>query len=213
MRDEHQGRLPSPLQAEQKLDHLVAGLAVEIAGRLVGEDDLRTRAERARQCHTLLLAARQLRRKVIGAMRDADFRQQAAGDIEGVGLAGELERQGDVLQRRHGRHQVERLEDDADVAAAHERQRVLAEMGEIVSGDADGAGRGALQSGHDHQQRGLAGAAGTDDGDRLAWRDVDVDAAQNLDGTGAAGQRQRDIVEGDHGFSHFGKAPSRFWAM
>ena len=66
---------------------------------------------------------------------EADLVEQRAGRLEGVGLAGELQRQGHVLQRRHGRHEVERLEDDADVGAAHERQRVLAELHEIVTGD------------------------------------------------------------------------------
>ena len=125
--DEDQRRLPPPLQAEQQIDHLLAGLAVEIAGRLVGEDDLRARAERAGDGDALLLAARELRREMIGAMREADFAPAAPrADVEGIGLAGELQRQRDVLERRHGRHQMERLEDDADVGAAHERQLVLA---------------------------------------------------------------------------------------
>ena len=69
VRDENQCRLPAPLQAEQQIDHLLAGLAVEVAGRLVGQDDLRARAERAGDGHALLLAARELRREMIGAMR------------------------------------------------------------------------------------------------------------------------------------------------
>ncbi len=42
-------------------------------------------------------------------------------------IAGEFERHGDVLQRRHRRDGVEGLEDDADMAAAEAGQLVLAE--------------------------------------------------------------------------------------
>ena len=79
MGDEHQRGLAAPLQAEQQVDHLLAGLAVEIAGRLVGEDDLRARAQRAGDGDALLLAAGELRREMIGAMRQADLGQQARG--------------------------------------------------------------------------------------------------------------------------------------
>ena len=42
------------------------------------------------------------------------------------------------------------------------------------------AGAGAFQPGHQAQQRALAAAAAADDGDELARRDVQVDAAQHL---------------------------------
>ena len=45
-----------------------------------------------------------------------------AGAGEGVGRAGQLQRHGDVLQRRHGRQEVERLEHDADAPAAKPRK-------------------------------------------------------------------------------------------
>ena len=47
--------------------------------------------------------------------------------LRSVGIAGKLERDGDVLERRHGRDQMEGLEDDADLAAAEAGQRVLVE--------------------------------------------------------------------------------------
>ena len=114
--DEDERRLAAALQAEQQVDHLLAGLAVEIAGRLVGQDDLRAGAQGPGDGDALLLAAGELRREMIGAVRQPDLVQQARRRLEGVGLAGELQRQRHVLQRRHGRHQMERLEYDADVA-------------------------------------------------------------------------------------------------
>ena len=76
VRDEHQGRLAPALQAEQQVDDLLAGLAVEVAGRLVGQDDLRARAQGAGDGDALLLAAGELRREMIGAMRQPHLGEQ-----------------------------------------------------------------------------------------------------------------------------------------
>ena len=200
--DENQGRLAAALQAEQQIDHLLAGLAVEVAGRLVGEDDLRAGAQRAGDGDALLLAAGELRREVVGAMGQAHLGEHGAGRLEGVGLAGELQRQGHVLQRRHGRHQMERLEDDADVAAADDGKLVLAQPHEIVAGDPHLARGRPLQAGDHHQQGGLARAARADHGNQLAGRDLDIDSPQNLHGAGATGERQRDVAQIDDRFGH-----------
>ena len=65
VRDEDERRLAPPLQPEQQIDHMAAGLAVEVAGRLVGENELRPAAQGARDGDALLLAARELRREMI----------------------------------------------------------------------------------------------------------------------------------------------------
>ena len=61
--------------AEQKLDHLLSGLLVEIAGRLVGDEDRGIRRERAGERDALLLAARQLRGIMRQPLRQADVGQ------------------------------------------------------------------------------------------------------------------------------------------
>ena len=81
--------------------------------------------EGAGQRHALLLAARELAGIVAEAVAEADRAQRRLGAVEGVGAAGEFQRDRDVLQRRHGRDQVEGLEHDADMVAAEARQRVL----------------------------------------------------------------------------------------
>jgi len=70
-------------------------------------------------------------------------------------------------------------------------------------------GRRPLQAGNDHEEGGLAGPAGADDGHRLPSRDVDIDAFQDLDRPGAAGQRQRNVVQGDDRFGHDRKSLRR----
>ena len=62
VRDEQQRRAALAIQAEHQIGDLDAGRVVEIAGRLVGHQQLRLAGERARDRDALLLAARQLLR-------------------------------------------------------------------------------------------------------------------------------------------------------
>jgi hypothetical protein len=57
---------------EQQVDDLLAGGGIEIAGRLVGEDQFGTRRGGARDGNTLLLAAGKLGGVVPGAVAEAD---------------------------------------------------------------------------------------------------------------------------------------------
>ena len=83
-------------------------------------------------------------------------------------------------------------------------------LDEIVAGDPHLARRGPLQAGDDHQQRGLARAAGADDGDRFARRNARSTPLQDLHRPGAAGQGERHVVQGDDGFGHDSQqAPAR----
>ncbi len=95
-----------------------AGVAVEVARRLVGEQKVRLVGERPRQGHALLLATRELARIVLEPMLETDLGEAGPGDGEGVAPAGELARQRHVLERGHGGNEVEGLEDDADMLAA-----------------------------------------------------------------------------------------------
>ena len=54
---EHQRHAVLAMAAKQKLDDLMSGGLVEIAGRLVGDDDGRTWRQRPGQRDALLLAA------------------------------------------------------------------------------------------------------------------------------------------------------------
>jgi hypothetical protein len=63
---------PFRVQLLQHAHHFLAVLGVEVAGRFVGQDQLGLRDQRAGDRDALLLAARQLARPVLGAVRDAD---------------------------------------------------------------------------------------------------------------------------------------------
>src|SRR5262252_6552883 len=72
VRHQHQRGAALLVASEQELDDLAAGRLVEIAGRLVGDEDGRVGRQRAGERHPLLLAAGELRRIVLAAFAQAD---------------------------------------------------------------------------------------------------------------------------------------------
>ena len=74
----------SGLQVEQQFDDLLSGFAVQVAGRLVGQQQVRFRAEGARQRGALLLATGKLARIVGQPMAEPDGFQAFGGTIESV---------------------------------------------------------------------------------------------------------------------------------
>ena len=158
MRDQHQRHAALGMLAEQKVDDLLAGGFVEIAGRLVGDEDCGIGRQRAGERDALLLAAGELRRIMMQTVAEPDRLQLLRRALGSVGIARELERHRDVLQRGHGRDQMEGLEDDADLAAAEAGQRVLVEGIERRAADHHLSAIRTLQPRHHHQQRGFARA-------------------------------------------------------
>ena len=100
-------------------EDLGAGRAVEVAGRLVGEDDLRAARQRTRHGDALLLPARQFVRAGARRRFDSPDGLDDVVDPRPVRLAaGEIHRERDVLDRRQRRDEVEGLEDEAEPIAA-----------------------------------------------------------------------------------------------
>ena len=64
---------PSCVELPKHPHHFLAVMRVEVAGRLVGEDQLGIGDERAGDRDALLLAARKLARTMPGAVGDADL--------------------------------------------------------------------------------------------------------------------------------------------
>ena len=106
MRHQDKRCLSPPLQVEQQVDDMTAGLAVEIACRLVGEENLRVGTQGASQRHALLLPSGELGREMIYPVRQPDLVEHGAGRVEGIGSAGKLEGKRDIFECRHRRHQV-----------------------------------------------------------------------------------------------------------
>ena len=72
---------PDGVQTVEEVEHLAGRRGVEVSGGLVGEDDRGIGDDRARDRDALLLAARQLRRLVLGAIREPDHLERGAGPL------------------------------------------------------------------------------------------------------------------------------------
>ena len=117
--DDHD-RLAARVHLVEDLQDLEARLGVEVAGRLVGQDQRRAVHDRARDGGALALAARQLGRPVLRALGEADLAQRLERALLALAAAdpGVEQRQLDVAQQRGLRQQVEGLEDEADLLVA-----------------------------------------------------------------------------------------------
>src|SRR5574339_882726 len=72
VRDEDDGDAALDVETLEDSHYLDAGARIEVAGRLVREDDRRLVDERPGDGHALLLSSRQLIRVVVGALGQAD---------------------------------------------------------------------------------------------------------------------------------------------
>ncbi len=159
------------------LEHDLAGRIVERAGRLVAEQHVGTLGDRAGDRDALLLAAGELRREVVEALRQADAierllrrhrRHRDVGDER------------DVLAHGEARDQVVELEDEADVLAPVARQFGLARGGEVVVPPERFTRRRRVESAQDVEQRRLAAARGAEEDDELALADLEIESGERM---------------------------------
>ena len=176
-----QGLAALPGEPVEQLDHGTRRVEVEVAGRLVGEHQVRVVDQGAGQGDPLLLAARQRLRVRAGAIAEPDLGEEIerAIAIGGCGPAVELQRQQQVLGYGQGRDQVERLEEEADVAAPEPGPGGLVERVQSDSVDADRAAVGPVEPAEQVEQGRLAGAAAPEQHDQLAAGDVEADVVEH----------------------------------
>ena len=127
--DQHQRGLARAVHVDQQVHDVPAVGAVEIAGRLVGQQDRRIVGQGACDGHALLLAARQLRRIVMPAIAQAHFVQQRVGPPRRIAAAGQFHRHQHVLargQRRESGGRTERRTRSCRPATAPGRLRPAA---------------------------------------------------------------------------------------
>ncbi len=204
MGDQHEGRAGLGHQLEHEIRGGGAGLGVEIAGRLVGEQQGRPYGQGASQGHALLLPAGELVGVVPGAGLQADPVQPAPGGGARPGQPRDLQRRGDVFLGGHVGEQVEGLEHQRHAGAPQLCAAVLAQLRQILAKQQDAARAGPLQPRGDGDQRGLARAGRARDGHALARADRKVHLAKDLHRTGGGRQGQADGLQrqGQGGISH-----------
>ena len=117
--------VPDLLSSTNSRSRRCARVGIDVAGRLVGEQQLRPRDHRARDRGALLLAARQHRRQRAHAVAEPDPVQQLDHLVAIARLvpAHHPERQRDVLVGGHVVEQPEILEHDADAPPQRRERR------------------------------------------------------------------------------------------
>src|SRR5260370_19803666 len=170
-------------QGAHDFEHRADELRIEGAGRLVEQHYPWLERDRARDGDPLLLAARELARRVVGAIGQPDPFQRGAA--QSVGLGARLARhlaQGErhVAKRRHVRIEVEVLEHHADPLAG--MVDVGSRIEHVDAVDRHRAGARFFQPVETAQQRRLAPARGPDDEHQLALGHFQVDALQDMKG-------------------------------
>jgi hypothetical protein len=179
MGHEQQRRAAFAVQLEQEVDHLAAGRRVQVAGRLVREQQLRPGHEGARDRDALLLAARELLGIVVHAVGKAHSRQHRARIRLRAHGAGKLERKHHVFQSGHRRQELERLEHEADHAPAQRGAPVFVEREQVVAVDPHRSGARRVEPRQQPEQRRLSRSGHADDCDRLSHADLETNVREN----------------------------------
>ena len=166
------------VQFTQDAHDLLAALAVQCAGWLVGKDDFATVNECAGNTDALLLATGELVRPVVFAFTQTQLIQQ--GCAARASLFGFVTRvnRGDFYVA-HGiqiAEQVVALKNKAKIFSAQASQFVGLHCASLLAIDPVTATRGAIQTAEDIHQSGFARAGLADDGDHFprVYAQIDV---------------------------------------
>jgi len=176
-----------------------AGDGVEAGGGLVVEEDSGVQGEGAGEAGAFLHAAGDLGGVLVGVLAEADeFELDLDLDVDdlapeaGVFLKGE----GDVLGDGHGVEEGAGLEEDAE-AFADLVHLALADAGDVLAEEFDGAFLGLDGADHAAEEGALAAAGAAHDDHGLAGVDVEGDAVED----GAAVEALDEISDRDDGLT------------
>ena len=178
----HHHHQPVARHLLEQLHHLHARLAVERAGRLVGQEHVGVVYEGARNRHALHLPAGKLVRPLVQVLAQAHLLERGHRALAPL-------RAGDAGNRERELHiRKDRLVGDQVVALKDEAHRVVAvgvpvPVGVALRGNAvdhEIAAVVAIQPADDVEQRRLAGAAGPQDGHKLAVAEAEVHVVERL---------------------------------
>ncbi|MBD0739042.1 hypothetical protein BGM09_06335 [Streptomyces sp. CBMA29] len=154
----------------EELDDARAGGRVEVAGRLVREEQRRVADHGARDGDALSLAAGELVRLVVVAVGEPDAVEDGPCALAPLGAGDARIEQpvGHVVERGDAVGQVELLEHEPDPVRAHGGKGAVGEVVHVHPFDGDRA-RGGPVEGPDQVEEGrFAGAAGADERDQFA---------------------------------------------
>ncbi len=172
--------------AQQRQDDR-AVLLTEIAGRLVGEDQLGIVDQRARDRQPLLLATGELVGAAPGDLRQAEaLDQRTPAPLPAARSARQARRNQHVLLAAQLLDQMKGLEDQADVSETRPRKRPRPLGCQLPAGDHDPTRIRAVEAAEEMKEGRLAAARAPEHGDHLARLHVEVHSREQTPG-GASG--------------------------
>jgi hypothetical protein len=176
------------MQLPHEIEYLFGILAVEVAGRLVREQQPRFHRQRSRNRYPLLLTARQLVRKMVRSIGERHRLQElvGAGSGDGRTLAGDSQRQGDVVSRVEFIEKVMVLKDESDIPVAQVGTGLSVEKLDIIAVEHQTPVVGPIEEADQVKQRALPNPGWPYHRQHLALRDIQVEVSEHLD-PGAAG--------------------------
>ncbi len=177
---------------------LFAQLDVEVRERLVEQQQVGLRRQRARQRDALLLSARQLVRILVPVAGEPDDLDALGRAPHALGAGAAVQPEGDVVGDGEMREQGVVLEHHADAALLRGHGQVARR--DHLAGDADLAARHRLEAGDAAQDGGLAAARGAEQAADVAARERERQPAHDL----VLAVRLSDGVELQHDGARFG---------
>ena len=188
------------IDVADQLEDLARGLWVERARRLVAQQDLGVRRQRAGNGDALLLTAGELRRIGLRLVGQTDRLQKLLRARSRLTAAdpGKLHREADIIQTVPLHEQIEALEDHGNVAPRSTKLRGRHGI-QTFSVDDDLAGGGALEHIDAAHQRALAGAAHADDAVNVTVRNGQGDILEGFHPPTGSLKDFTDVLEFDQG--------------
>ena len=154
---------------------------IQVARRLVEEDDLGTEDESARDRNALLFAARKFARHGCALVRKPHKREQIVKLFLHRAFSFAVQEHGheDVLLHVEIGREVEELEDKAYLGAPEDGAAFLLCGGDVLAVHQHFAGGGRLDASQDGEQRGLAAPGRAEDGQELSAFHIEVDVVED----------------------------------
>ena len=179
---EEHGNAEPALEELQLHPHLLAQLGVEVAERLVEQEQIRLVDEGAAERQTLHLPAAQKRRRSALEAAEPHELEHALDPFShrAAAHAAEPQRVGDVVEHGHVRPDRVGLEDHAEVALVRGHEEPARDRGHDPAAQGDLAGVGIVEACDEAQSRGLAAAARAQQREHLAPPDLERRAIDGL---------------------------------
>ncbi len=181
--------------ARSKREDLHTGAEVELAGRLVGEQDRVCGRERACDRDALLLAARQLVGIVVQPLTEPHLLQDLGRSLGRALASRDLGAEPYVLQRGQLGEQVERLEDEAHRLAAIVEQARPRSARQATTRNLDRPARRRVERADHVQERRLAASRRSEHDEQLAPVDRQRRRLQRDDRAGHRVEPLSDILQ------------------